>query len=84
MQVRRVRFAHVEGHDDSPVLGIDFYRAHSTDPHERFTEIAHALVALFTLGRDLDGLENGMISVFGEEGAGRVGIVWSRWVHAII
>jgi hypothetical protein len=83
MQIRPARLARVERHDYPLSLEINRHIPHPADLHERPAQLAHALVAILSCRSNLDLLEDGMIGALGKERTRRIGIIWSRWVHAI-
>ena len=81
MQVRRMRLARIECDDDSPVLRINFDGRNTVEAQKRFAQIAHTLFGIFSGRGDLDGFQNRMINLFGEERARWIGIIRSGGVH---
>ncbi len=56
MQVRRVGFSGVKRYNNPLTLCIYPDIAHSRDAHERFSQFAHAFIAILTFRRDGDSL----------------------------
>jgi hypothetical protein len=76
-----MRFARVKRDDDALMLEIGLYVFHSSNFPQHGSEFAHAFIAIFAFGRDLDGFQDGVIGAFREKGICRVRIVWSCRVH---
>jgi len=70
-----VSFAGIEFHNYALAFKIDGDILHAADPHKQRPKFAHALVAIFTFGRDLDRFDNRMIRAFG--------IVRIVWFHQL-
>jgi hypothetical protein len=81
VQVGRVGFARVELHNNTLARKIDSHIPDSVCFHEYGAKFAHAFVAIFTFGGDLDCFDNGVISALWIEWVAGFGFVWSRWVH---
>jgi hypothetical protein len=79
-----MRFACVKAHNNTGVLRIDVNVADAFDFQQRFAQFSDALLAIVAFGRDLDCFENSVIGALGIEGIGRIGFVWSRWVHSFL
>src|SRR5580700_10614139 len=82
MQIGCVRLSRVKRDEDALAFKIDVHLLHAVNFHERRAQLAHAFVAVFAFGRDLDRFQNRMIGVFEIMRIARVWIVWSGWVHA--
>jgi hypothetical protein len=81
VQVGRVGFARVELHQNTLPRKIDSHIPDSVYFHEYRAKFAHAFVAIFTLGGDLDCFNDIVIGTFRIERVAGFGFVWSRWVH---
>jgi len=57
--------------------------AHAFYFHERLAQLAHAFVAIFSLGRDFNCFYDRLVTVQRNERIGRIRIVWSRRVHPL-
>ena len=79
-----MRFAGVKPHYYAGPLRIDFHSAHTLEFQQRLAQSAHAFVAIFAFGCDLDRLDDGFISVNWHKRIARLGFVWSRWVHQLL
>ena len=77
MKIRGMGFACIKRDNDALMAEINFHILHAFDFHEWCTQLSHAFVAVFALGRNLDRFQNRVISAFGIKRIGRVGIVWS-------
>jgi hypothetical protein len=83
VQIGRVRFARVELHDHAFIRKIDNDIEYSRYFHEHWPEFADAFVAIFALGRDLDGLNDRVVGAFGIERVARFGLVGTCGVHQL-
>ena len=81
VEVGRVGFARVELHQNTLPRKIDSHIPDSVYFHEYRAKFAHAFVAIFTLGGDLDCFNDIVIGTFRIERVAGFGFVWSRWVH---
>jgi hypothetical protein len=63
------------------MLDIGLYVFHASNPLQHGSEFAHAFIAIFAFGRDLNGFQDGVIGAFGIERVGWIRIVWSGRVH---
>jgi len=79
-----MRFARVKRDDDALMLEIGLYVFHSSNFLQHGSELAHAFIAIFAFGRDLDGFQDGVIGAFREKRICRVRIVWSCRVHRVL
>jgi hypothetical protein len=77
VQIGCVRLAGVECDDDALALKIDMDALHSIDTQERRAQPAHAFVAIFPLGRDLDCFENRVIGTLRIKRVTWFRLVWS-------
>jgi len=81
MQIGHMRFACIERDEYAFMLQIDFYIVHPGNVLQQRSQFAHALVAIFTFGRNLDRFPNGVIRVFRKKWISRIGISGSCGVH---
>ncbi len=58
VQIGRVGFSGIKGHDYSLTLCIYPNVAHSRDAHERFAQFSEAFIAIFAFCRDRDSLQH--------------------------
>ena len=79
-----MRFARVKRDDDALMLEIGLYVFHSSNFLQHGSEFAHAFIAIFAFGRDLDGFQDGVIGAFREKRIGWIRIVWSCRVHRVL
>jgi hypothetical protein len=84
MKVGRMRFARVKRDDDALMLEIGLYVFHSSNFLQHGSEFAHAFIAIFAFGRDLDGFQDGVIRTIREKRIGWIKIIWSRRVHRFL
>src|SRR5438552_1581233 len=61
VQIRRMRFARVEGHDNPRSIRIDFYIADSLNIQKGLAELSRAFITILAFRRDFDRLQNRMI-----------------------
>jgi hypothetical protein len=83
MEIRDVRLSGVEGDEDPLLTCIYLHVLDAIDPLQRLAQPADALVAIFTLGCDLNRFQNRLIAVLWKKRTGWIGIVGSGWVHLI-
>jgi hypothetical protein len=76
-----MRFARVKRDDDALMLEIGLYVFHSSNFLQHGPKLAHAFIAIFAFGRDLNGFQDGVIGAFREKRIGWIRIVWSCRVH---
>ena len=81
MKIGRMRFSRVKCDDHTLVFEIDFHVFHPENFLQHRSQLAHALIAIFAFGPDLDCFQDRVISPFGIEWIGWVRLVWSRGVH---
>ena len=84
VQIGHMRFACIERDDYPFMLQIDFYVLHSGNVLQHRSQFAHALIAIFAFGRDLDRFQNGVIRAFRKKWIGRIGIGGSCRVHGVL
>ena len=70
-----MRFSRIKCNDHALALEIDFYILHAVDFHQDGAQLAHAFVAIFAFGCDLDCFQNGVLRAFREKRIGWIGIV---------
>jgi hypothetical protein len=83
VQIGRVNLARIESYRYPLSFRIGDNIAHTFYLHERRAQLAHTFVAIFSLGCDFNCFYDRLITVQRNERIGRVGIVWSRWVHSL-
>jgi len=76
-----MRLSRVKRDDDAFMFQIGFYFFYAGNFLKHGSEFAHAFIAIFAFGGDLDGFQDGVIGAFGVERIGWIGIVWSCRVH---
>jgi hypothetical protein len=79
-----MRFTRVKSHDDALMLEIDLHVLNAFDFHERRSQLADALIAIFAFRGDFDRFQNYVVGPFGIERVSRVGIFWSCRVHRFL
>jgi hypothetical protein len=79
-----MRPARVKRDDDALMLEIGLYVFHSSNFLQHGSEFAHAFIAIFPFGRDLDGFQDSVIGAFWEKRIGWIRIVWSCRVHRFL
>src|SRR5437868_8799389 len=80
VQIRRVSFARVEFYADALVGKIDNHVEHTAYSHEHRTQLTQAFVAIFAFGRDLDCLNNRVVSALEIEWTARLAFVSLRGI----
>jgi hypothetical protein len=75
VQIGRVGFSGIKGHDYSLTLYIYPNVAHSRDAHERFAQFADAFIAILAFRRDRDSLQHRFVWA--------VRVVRVRWVEML-
>jgi hypothetical protein len=76
-----MRFARVKRDDDALMLEIDFYAFYAGDFLQHRPQLAHAVIAIFAFGGNLNRLQNCVIGPFRIERVGGIRIAWSCRVH---
>jgi len=84
VQIGRVNFARVEFHDYSLVGKIDNDIEDARHFHQHWPQSAHAGIAIFTFGCDLDRFDNGVIGPFRVKWIAWFGFVWASRVHHLL
>jgi len=69
--------------DDALVREIDHHILHATDFHQGGTQLAHAFIAIFPFGCDLDRFQDRMIGPSRIKRIARFRIIWSCRVHCL-
>ena len=80
MQIGDMRLARIERDDHALTLEIDFYIFHAGNFHQNRSQLAHTLIAIFALRRDLYRFQDFVIVPFREKWIGRIGVTGSRSV----
>jgi hypothetical protein len=78
-----MNFAGVEFHDYPLVRKIDNNVEDPGNFHQDRSQLAHAFVAIFAFGRDLDLFDNRVIGPLRIKRIARLRFVWSRRVHQL-
>jgi hypothetical protein len=84
VQVWRVNFTRVESHDYSLVGKIDNDIENTGHFHQHWPQSAHAGIAIFILGCDLDRFDNSVIGPFRIKRIAWFGFVWASRVHHLL
>ena len=79
-----MRFARVIGNDDPLVLKIDSDIFHTVDFHQERAQSPQTFMTIFAVGRDLDLVENRVVSALMKKWIGWFDLVWFGWVHNIL
>ena len=77
VQLRGLRAAAIERDGDEPRFRVCFYVLHARNLHQRLAQLSHALVAIIACGRDLNAIDDLVVS-------GVVKIVRVRRFHRCI
>ena len=83
MQIGCMRFARIERDNYALVLDIDVYVLQSGNFLQHQSQLAYALVAIFTFSADFDRFQNSAVGAFREKRIGRIGISRSCRIHRV-
>src|SRR6266404_5315776 len=83
VQIGRVNLARIEPHCYPLSFRIGNDVAHTFYSQERLAQLAHAFVAIFSLGCYLNCFYDRLITVQRNERVCWIRIVWPRWVHSL-
>jgi len=84
VQVRRVNFPCIEFHHDSFVGKIDNDVEHPGNFHQHRAQLTHACIAILAFGRNLDRLDDRVISSFRIKRVAWFGLVGVCRVHQLL
>jgi hypothetical protein len=75
VQIGRVGFSGVKRYNNSLTLCIYPDVAHSRNAHERFSQFAHAFIAILAFRRDRDALQHRFVCA--------VDVMWVGWIEML-